>query len=93
MSAVLGFFLIAVMPIGLSMLEELPRVGPELSGASTGIAFWFGNLGGFTGSILLEVFRVGPSYFYSIIYLVVVIAIATLLMFVLPETGAREEIS
>ncbi len=93
MSAVLGFFLIAVMPIGLSMLEELDTVGPELSGASTGLAFWFGNLGGFTGSILLEVFRVGTSYFYSVIYLVVIVAIATLLMFVLPETGGRIESS
>ncbi|MCK5151692.1 MAG: MFS transporter [Candidatus Thorarchaeota archaeon] len=90
MSAVLGFFLIAVMPIGLSMLEELDTVGPELSGASTGLAFWFGNLGGFSGSILLEVFRVGPSYFYSIVYLVVIILVATLLMFVLPETGKRK---
>ncbi|MHA2396643.1 MAG: MFS transporter, partial [Candidatus Thorarchaeota archaeon] len=42
-SAILGFFLIAVMPIALSMLEEFKTVGPELSGASTGLAFWFGN--------------------------------------------------
>ncbi len=90
MSAVLGFFLIAVMPIGLSILEELDSVGPELSGASTGLAFWFGNLGGFSASILLELMRVGSSYFYSITYLFVAIAIATLLMFFIPETGHRE---
>ncbi|MFW9849899.1 MAG: MFS transporter, partial [Candidatus Thorarchaeota archaeon] len=90
MSAVLGFFLIAVMPIGLSILEELDSVGPELSGASTGLAFWFGNLGGFSASILLELMRVGPSYFYSILYLFIAIAIATILMFFIPETGHRE---
>ena len=79
-SAVLGFFLIAVMPIALSMLEEFKTVGPELSGASTGLAFWFGNLGGFLGTILLEALRVGDSYLYSIVYLVVVMAVATVLL-------------
>jgi MFS family permease len=90
MSAILGFFLIAVMPLGLSILEELDSVGPELSGASTGVAFWFGNLGGFTGSILLEVFKVGDSYLYSILYLFIAIGIATVLMLFLPETGGKE---
>ncbi|MFW9967507.1 MAG: nitrate/nitrite transporter [Candidatus Thorarchaeota archaeon] len=88
MSAILGFFLIAVMPIALSVVEELETVGPELAGASTGLAFWFGNLGGFLGSILLEAFRVGTSYFYSILYLVIVMAIATLLILTIPETGS-----
>jgi hypothetical protein len=69
------------------MLEEFESVGPELSGASTGLAFWFGNLGGFLGSILLESFRVGISYLYSILYLVVVMAVATLLILTIPETG------
>ena len=87
MSAILGFFLIAVMPVALSTLEEFKTVGPELSGASTGLAFWFGNLGGFLGSILLEVFRVGTSYFYSVVYLFAVMVIATLLVLTIPETG------
>ncbi len=87
MSAILGFFLIAVMPVALSTLEEFKTVGPELSGASTGLAFWFGNLGGFLGSILLEVFRVGTSYFYSVAYLFAVMVIATLLVLTIPETG------
>jgi MFS family permease len=90
-SAILGFFLIAVMPIALSMLEEFKTVGPELSGASTGLAFWFGNLGGFLGTILLETLRVGTSYFYSIVYLVVVMVIATVLILTIPETGSQEE--
>ncbi|MFW9804631.1 MAG: nitrate/nitrite transporter [Candidatus Thorarchaeota archaeon] len=90
-SAILGFFLIAVMPIALSVVEEFETVGPELSGASTGLAFWFGNLGGFLGSILLEVFRVGTSYFYSVLYLVSVMGIATLLILTIPETGGGRE--
>jgi MFS family permease len=89
-AAVLGFFLIAVMPIALSMLEEFKSVGPELSGASTGLAFWWGNLGGFLGTILLEALRVGTSYFYSIVYLVVVMAIATVLIFTIPETAKHK---
>ena len=90
-SAILGFFLIAVMPIALSMLEEFKTVGPELSGASTGLAFWWGNLGGFLGTILLESLRVGTSYFYSIVYLVVVMIIATVLIMTIPETGRKHE--
>ncbi len=90
-SAILGFFLISVMPIALSMLEEFKTVGPDLAGASTGLAFWFGNLGGFLGTILLEALRVGGSYFYSIVYLVVVMVIATVLIMTIPETGRREE--
>lgn len=90
-SAILGFFLISVMPIALSMLEEFKTVGPDLAGASTGLAFWFGNLGGFLGTILLEVLRVGGSYFYSVVYLVVVMVIATVLIMTIPETGRREE--
>lgn len=90
-SAVLGFFLIAVMPIGLSMLEEFDTVGPELSGMSTGIAFEFGNLGGLIGIIVLESLKVGTSYLYSIIYVVVVLSIATALMLLLPETGKTGE--
>jgi len=92
-AAVLGFFLIAVMPIALSMLEEFKTVGPELSGASTGLAFWFGNLGGFLGTILLETLRMDDSYFYSIVYLVVVMVIATILILTIPETGQREEVT
>ena len=91
MSAILGFFLIAVMPVALSTLEEFKTVGPELSGASTGLAFWFGNLGGFLGSILLEVFRVGTTYVYSVIYLFVVMVFATLLVLTIPETGGGAE--
>jgi hypothetical protein len=75
------------MPIALSVLEEFETVGPALSGASTGLAFWFGNLGGFVGSILLEALRVGESYFYSVLYLVAVMAIATLFVLTIPETG------
>ncbi len=89
-SAILGFFLISVMPIALSMLEEFKTVGPELAGASTGLAFWFGNLGGFLGTILLETLRVGGSYFYSIVYLVVIMVIATVLIMTIPETGKKE---
>jgi MFS family permease len=88
-SAILGFFLISVMPIALSMLEEFKTVGPELAGASTGLAFWFGNLGGFLGTILLETFRVGGSYFWSIVYLVVVMVLATVFIVTIPETGKR----
>ena len=86
-SAILGFFLIAVMPIALSVVEELKSVGPQLSGASTGLAFWFGNLGGFLGTVLLELFRVGGSYFYSVLYLVIVMGVSTLLVLTIPETG------
>ena len=89
MSAILGFFLIAVMPIALSTLEELETVGPELSGVSAGLAFELGNLGGFLGSILLEVLRFEGSYLYSILYLFTVMLIATAFVLLIPETGKQ----
>jgi len=90
-SALLGFFLISVMPIALTTLEEMKTVGPKLSGASTGLAFELGNLGGFLGSIILEILVVGGSYLYSILYLVVALVIATVLVLMIPETGGRKE--
>jgi nitrate/nitrite transporter NarK len=89
LSAILGFFLIAVMPIALSTLEELETVGPDLSGASAGLAFELGNLGGFLGSILLEALRVEGSYIYSILYLFIVMLIALVLVLLIPETGQQ----
>jgi MFS family permease len=89
LSAILGFFLIAVMPIALSTLEELETVGPDLSGVSAGLAFELGNLGGFLGSILLEVLRVEGSYLYSILYLFIVMLISTALVLLIPETGVQ----
>lgn len=88
-AGVLGFFLVSVMPIALSALEEFKSVGPQLSGASAGLAFWFGNLGAFLGLLILESLRVGGSYFYSILYLVVTLLIAAGLITSIPETGKR----
>ena len=90
-AGVLGFFLVSVMPIALSTLEEFKSVGPQLSGASAGLAFWFGNLGAFLGLLILESLRVGGSYFYSILYLVVTLLIASALVATIPETGKREK--
>jgi hypothetical protein len=90
LSAILGFFLIAVMPIALSTLEELETVGPDLSGVSAGLAFELGNLGGFLGSILLEAFRVEGSYLYSILYLFIVMMFSTALVLLIPETGKQD---
>jgi nitrate/nitrite transporter NarK len=87
----LGFFLVSIMPIALSTLEEFKSVGPQLSGASAGLAFWFGNLGAFLGLLILEALRVGGSYFYSILYLVITLLIGAVLIATIPETGKREK--
>ncbi len=90
-AALLGFFLISVMPIALSTQEELKSVGSQLSGASAGLAFEFGNLGGFLGLIILEALVVGTSYFFSILFLFLATLIATGLVLLIPETGRREK--
>jgi nitrate/nitrite transporter NarK len=77
------------MPVALSTMEELKSVGPELSGASAGMAFELGNLGGFLGLIILEALVVAGSYFYSILFLFAVTLIAGVLVLVIPETGKR----
>jgi MFS family permease len=90
-SVLLGFFLISVMPVALSTQEELKSIGPQLSGASAGWAFEWGNIGGFLGLILLEALKVGTSYFYSILFLFVATLIAGALVLFIPETGRREK--
>lgn len=88
-SILLGFFLISVMPVALSTQEELKSVGPQLSGASAGMAFEWGNVGGFLGLILLEALKVGTSYFYSILFLFIATLISGVLVLFIPETGRR----
>jgi hypothetical protein len=88
-STLLGFFLISVMPIALSTQEELKSVGPQLSGASAGLAFEFGNLGGFLGLIILEALVVGTSYFFSILFLFLATLISAGLTLLIPETGKQ----
>jgi MFS family permease len=90
-SILLGFFLVSVMPVALSTQEELKSVGPQLSGASAGMAFEWGNVGGFLGLIILEALKVGTSYFYSILFLFVATLIAAVLIVFIPETGRREK--
>nr|MDO8133873.1 MFS transporter [Candidatus Njordarchaeum guaymaensis] len=88
-AAILGFSLTSVMPVALSTLEEFKSVGPQLSGASAGLAFEFGNLGGFLGTLLLEALRVDTSYFFSILFLFIAAVIATGLVLIIPETARR----
>jgi MFS family permease len=90
-STLLGFFLVSVMPVALSTLEELKTVGPRLSGASAGLAFWLGNWGGFLGLIILEALKADSSYFYSILFLFIATLISAALVLLIPETGKREK--
>jgi nitrate/nitrite transporter NarK len=86
------------MPVALTTQEELESVGPQLSGASAGMAFEFGNLGGFLVLMIMTFVLTVPasvpgglSYFYSILFLFVITLIATALVLVIPETGKREK--
>ena len=93
-AALLGFFLISVMPVALTTMEELKCCGPQLSGASAGLAFEFGNLGGFLGLLIMSYVLYNPvtnSFFYSILFLLVVTLIAAALVLIVPETGRREK--
>jgi MFS family permease len=92
-AAILGFFLISLMPVALTTTEEFKSVGPELSGASAGLIFEVANLGGFLGLIILEYVLKNPAatqpYFYSMLFLFAAMLIATGLILMIPETGRR----
>jgi MFS family permease len=94
-AALLGFFLISIMPVALTTTEELKSVGPQLSGASAGLIFEFANLGGFLGLVIMEYVLKDPTaaqpYFYSIVFLFVIMLIAAALFLLVPETGRREK--
>jgi competence protein ComGC len=44
-------------------------------------------------TVFLEILRIWASYFYPIVYLVVVMVIATVLILTIPETGHRKEVA
>lgn len=64
-----GFFLLASLPISLEINVELKDIGPALAGLSVGFLLFFGQMGGVTIPLLMEmIMRNSASYLLSTMF-------------------------
>lgn len=64
-----GFFLLAALPIALEINVELKTIGPALAGLSVGLLLFFGQVGGITIPLIMEMLMANTnSYLFSTIF-------------------------
>lgn len=83
----LGFFVIAVLPVALTMLGEMKTIGAALVGAATGLTMMVGYIGAVAVTLIAEVLSTPTSWYTSIIFLAVLGLIGMLVMAFVRETG------
>lgn len=83
----LGFFVIAVMPIALTMLGEMETVGATLVGAASGLAMTIGYIGAVGISLVAQMLSTPVSWYTSILLLAILGVVGTLVMALVRETG------
>ncbi len=64
-----GFFLLAALPIALEINVELKTIGPALAGLSVGLLLFFGQVGGISVPLIMEMLMKDTvSYLFSTIF-------------------------
>jgi sugar phosphate permease len=84
---ILGFFVISVLPIALSMLGEMKTIGSALVGAATGLTMTIGYIGAVGIGLTALILSTPVSWGTSILFLVALGLIGTLIMMFVRETG------
>jgi MFS family permease len=87
----LGFFVISVMPIALSMLGEMKTVGPGLVGAASGLTMTIGYVGAVSVGFIALFLSAGGNWYTSILFLVILGLIGMLIMALVRETGSAAQ--
>lgn len=94
-AALLGFFLLAALPVTFTIAGEMKEIGPRLAGAAVGTLMAIGSIGSFVIPMLMEAFRretaAGvPDYRWAVLFLVA-LAFAAVAVVVagVKETGPR----
>jgi MFS family permease len=83
----LGFFVISVLPIALSMLGEMKTIGPALVGAASGLTMTIGYIGA-VGIGMTALLLSAPGYWITaILFLAILGVIGTFIMAFVRETG------
>jgi MFS family permease len=84
----LGFFVVSVLPVALTMLGEMKTIGAALVGAATGLTMMIGYIGAVAVTLIAEVLATPTSWYTSIIFLAILGLIGMLVMLLVRETGA-----
>ncbi|MGQ9476485.1 MAG: MFS transporter [Actinomycetota bacterium] len=93
-SALLGFFLLAALPVTFTITGEMEEIGPRLAGSAVGTLMAVGSIGSFAIPFLMEVFKReverGVDYRWAIVFLAALGALAIVVVLVwVKETGPR----
>jgi len=93
--ALLGFFLLAALPVTFTITGEMEEIGPRLSGSAVGTLMAIGSIGSFAIPFLMEVFKRETAegvldYRWALVFLVALGALAIGVVVVwVKETGPR----
>ena len=86
-----GFFAGAMIPLLMSLLMDLPRLGAGAIGTASGVFFTIGQTGGFGAPVLVGVLKGAfDSFAPGIIFLAAVAIVAILPATMIREGGGRE---
>jgi len=93
--ALLGFFLLAALPVTFTITGEMEEIGPRLSGSAVGTLMAIGSIGSFAIPFLMEVFKRETAegvldYRWALVFLVALGALAIVVVLArVKETGPR----
>ncbi len=88
-AAVMGFFLLAALPISIAMVGEDRTLGPQVGSTAVGVILLSGNLGGAAIVGLMGLLKSAQGDFSGAVVLEVALALgAVALALMLPETAA-----
>jgi cyanate permease len=89
-AAVLGFFLLAALPVAIAVISESPDLGPTVASTGVGVMLSAGNLGGAAVVGLMGLLKSAQGNFDGAILLTCVLALAGIgLALAVPEPLAR----
>ncbi len=93
--ALLGFFLLAALPVTFTITGEMEEIGPRLAGSAVGTLMAIGSIGSFAIPLLMEIFKRQtaegiPDYRWAIVFLAALGALAIVVVIIwVRETGPR----
>jgi MFS family permease len=87
----LGFFVISVLPIALSMLGEMKTIGPTLVGAASGLTMTVGYIGAVGIGMTALILSSPGNWYTSILFLVILGLAGALIMAMVRETGSAAQ--
>nr|MDO8099498.1 MFS transporter [Candidatus Njordarchaeota archaeon] len=83
----LGFFVIAVLPVALEMLAEMKTIGPPLVGAASGLTMTIGYVGAVGVTLIAEMLGTPLNWSLSVLFLAILGLIGMAFMAPIKETG------